>query len=583
MIISVTTVYGSVLLILAVIMVIRTVHLSRRPPPTTECKETDSDFIPLTDIRLHHFQEAIKFETISRESDDLNVEDIYNFGEYIIASFPNIHHNSSIVTWERVNNYSLLYHIQGSDPALQPYLLMAHMDVVPVTNLDKWDAPPFSGEIKDGFIYGRGTIDDKQNVMGILEATEFLLSRNIQPNRSFYIAFGHDEEVKGTNGAGHLARRLREKGVEKLNFIVDEGMPVLEGILDGVAVPVASVGVSEKGQLILKLSVEMPPGHSSIPPKESSIGILAQAVQRLEENPHPSMLGYGIETDMLEQLVPEMSYWRRLIISNIWLFRYPLSWIMSRKPTTNAVVRTVTAVTMFNAGVKLNVIPPLAEAVVNHRIHPSQTCQEVIDYDRSVINDDRVKIEVLTAMEPHPTSNYGDLDFGYQVLKTSVKQLWPKATVVPAILVGNTDTIFYLNFTKNVYRFSPTHMFPGDPERFHGLNERISLKNYAQVINFFYHLIRNSDKAGSTSICALKPTQDEPAERTGSYLWLPVGLGLCETERMGSCLWLPVGLGLCETERMGSYLWLPVGLGLCETERMGSYFWLPVGLGLSKT
>ncbi|GFS21878.1 N-fatty-acyl-amino acid synthase/hydrolase PM20D1.1 [Elysia marginata] len=402
-------VVASAVLLLVVVLVVRTVHLSRRPPQTSECKPTDSDFIPLNDERLQRFQKAISFESVSRDDGDSNSDEMFRYGEFIIASFPHIHRHSPLVTWERVNNLSLLYHVQGSDPSLRPYLLMAHTDVVPVTNLDQWNAPPFSGEVKDGFIYGRGTIDDKNNVMGILEATEFMLASKIRPQRSFYVALGHDEEIRGYQGAGLVAKRLAEKGVKEFEFIVDEGMAVFEGIIDGVSSPVASVGVSEKGMIVVKLSVEMPPGHSSMPPKETPITVLANAVKRLADNPQPSMLGYGVETDMFESLVPE-----------------------------------------------------------------------VLDYDRAVIGDPRVKMEVIQAMEPHPVAGYRDTDFGYQV----------------TIMVGNTDTIHYLNFTGDVYRFSPTHMFPGDPERFHGINERMSVKNYEQVINFFYHLIRNADQAG---------------------------------------------------------------------------------------
>ncbi|KAK3768934.1 hypothetical protein RRG08_060370 [Elysia crispata] len=495
----------SAILLLAVVLIVRTVNLSREPAQKSQCRQTDSDFIPLNEERLQRFQIALGFESVSRDSGDSNTDEIFKMGEFIIASFPHIHRHSPLVTWERVNNLSLLYHIQGSDPSLKPYLLMAHIDVVPVTNLDQWDAPPFSGEVKDGFIYGRGTIDDKNNVMGILEAIEFMLSSKIKPKRSFYISFGHDEETNKCEGAASVANRLREKGVDQFHFIVDEGVPVFDGIFESVDGPIASVGVTEKGYVELNLSVELPPGHSSMPPRETAIGILARAVQRLEENPHPSMLGSGIETDMLESLVPKMSYLQRVVISNIWLFRYPVSWVLSKMPMTNALIRTVTAVTIFNSGIKFNIVPPLAEAIVNHRVHPSQTVKEVVDYDRAVINDPRVKIEVLYSMEPHPVAGHGESDFGYQVLRTSIKQLWPHATVSPAILVGNTDTIHFLNLSTNVYRFSPTHMFPGDPERFHGINERMSVKNYEQVINFFYHLIRNADQAGLSPVHSAHP------------------------------------------------------------------------------
>ncbi|RUS75375.1 hypothetical protein EGW08_016865, partial [Elysia chlorotica] len=377
----------SATLLLAVVLIVRTVHLSRRPAQASECKPTDSDFIPLSEERLQRFQNALRFESVSHDSGDSNYEEMFKFGEFIIASFPHIHRLSPLVSWERVNNLSLLYEIRGSEPGLKPYLLMAHIDVVPVSNLDQWDAPPFSGQVKDGFIYGRGTIDDKNNLMGILEATEFMLASNIQPKRSLYISFGHDEETRGNDGAAQVAERLKEKGVTEFEFVVDEGMTVLEDIVDGVAGPVA----------------------------------------RLEENPHPGMLGSGVETDMFENLVPTVS-----VAVTLCLVQQTVSMaaglkreFLSKSPLTNSMIRTVTAVTIFNSGIKLNIVPPKAEATVNHRMHTSQTVQEVLDYDRAVIADPRVKMELVYSMEPHPVSGYGQSDFGYQVSR-AVEQ-WGRA------------------------------------------------------------------------------------------------------------------------------------------------------------
>ncbi|CAL1545093.1 unnamed protein product [Lymnaea stagnalis] len=489
--------------VLLSVLVSRTVYFSQKSSPVMECKTTDADFIVLSNLRLNRFQTALQFQTISKSAEDYNREALQNFGDFIVKNFPHLH-NSSLVELEYVGNYSLLYGVKGSNPQLKPYLLMSHLDVVPATNLEEWDAPPFSGDILNDHIYGRGSIDVKQCVMGILEAVEFLLSTGIQPKRSFYIAFGHDEEVQGNSGAKMISKRLKEKGVHTLEFISDEGLPLTEGIIPGIGKAVARqvsiVGVSEKGQVLLRLSVQDAPGHSSMPPKESTIGILAKAIHKLESNPHPSMLGYGAETAMLEQLAPEMNVIQRFVIANIWLFKPLLSWIMSQKPLTNAMIRTVTAVTIFNAGVKNNIIPPLAEAVVNHRVHPSQTIEEVVEYDRAIIADSRVKIKIESFTDPHPIAGFTDNDFGFQALKTSIRQVWPGSLVVPGIMLANTDTRHYLNFTSNVYRFSPTYMFPGDQNRFHGINERISIKNYEQVINFFYHLIRNSDQTGVTSV-----------------------------------------------------------------------------------
>lgn len=478
---------------LTIVVVIRTFTFQVRNDPVRKCKSSDADFIPLTEKRLENFRQALRCETVSRDFHDYNREELARLGKLILEAFPAVH-SSPVVTQEFVANYSLLYTVQGTDQSLTPYLLASHLDVVPA-DPSQWEASPFAADIIDDFIYARGTIDDKHGVMATLEALEFLLSNGFQPRRSFYLAFGHDEEVSGLEGAHNIAQTLKGRGVETLEFVADEGMTVVNNVVPGVSKPVALIGTSEKGQVVLRLKVEGPTGHSSMPTQHNTIGILARAVHRLETNPHPSKFGYGPEKAMFEHLAADMQLGQRMVMSNLWLFGPVVNWVLSQKPATNAMLRTVTSTTKFNAGIKDNIIPPVAEAIVNHRIHPSQTVQEVIDYDRGIINDDRVKIEVKNFIDPHPLSPHGDKDFGYQVMKNSIRQVWADAVVAPGVLVGNTDTRHYLPFTHNVYRFSPTFMFPDDIARFHGINERISTKNYEQAINFYHHLILNADEA----------------------------------------------------------------------------------------
>ncbi|KAK7489673.1 hypothetical protein BaRGS_00019068 [Batillaria attramentaria] len=481
-------------LVVSAVVVIRTFTLKVRTDSVVKCSSSDADFIPLTEKRLKNFQTALRFETVSRDRHDYSRHELAQLCQFIIQAYP-VLHSSPHVKHELVANYSLLYTVRGSDSSLTPYLLASHLDVVPADQ-SQWEAPPFSADIINDFIYARGTIDDKHGVMGILEALEYLLSNGFQARRSFYVAFGHDEEVTGLDGAYNLAETLRSRGVTKLEFISDEGLTVVHGIVPGLTKSAGLIGTAEKGQVVLKLKVKAGTGHSSMPPPENSISILAKAIHRLESNPHPSMFGYGPEGEMFEHLASDMQLPHRLVMSNLWLFRPLVSWVLSQKPATNAIVRTVTGITKFNAGIKDNVIPPEAEAIVNHRIHPAQTVQEVIDYDRYIIGDDRVEIVVKGAMEPHPIAPSGPDDFGYQVVKNSIRQVWTEAVVAPGVMIGNTDTRHYLQFTHNVYRFSPTFMYPNDTTRFHGINERISKKNYEQAINFYHHLILNANEAG---------------------------------------------------------------------------------------
>ncbi|XP_052781175.1 N-fatty-acyl-amino acid synthase/hydrolase PM20D1.2-like isoform X2 [Mya arenaria] len=484
-----------VFLSLVAIVLIRTFTLNVRNIDVSECTSSDADFIEvgIHSDALKRFREALRIKTVAREPHDYNSAELLQLVDYIIAAYPTVH-ESPLVQYEVVANLSLLYTVKGEDPTLTPYLLMAHLDVVPAEP-EKWEADPFSADIIGDFVYARGTIDFKHGVMGILEALNYYVSLGRAPERGFYVAFGHDEEVTGLDGAKAISEVLWKRGVRKFEFIVDEGLTVTNQIIPGMTSQTALVGVSEKGYMDLELRVVGSPGHSSMPPPESTIGILAAAVARLERNPLPSMLGYGPERETFEHLAPYMQFPYKVVMCNLWLFKPVISWVMSRKPATNAIIRTVTAVTMFNAGIKINVNAPEATAYVNHRIHPAQSIQEVVDYDRGIINDERVQIKVIASMDPHPIALSGEEDFGYQTVKNSIRQIWNNTYVAPGTMIGNTDTKHYLRMTHNVYRFSPTVMYPPDVKRFHGDNERISIKNYEQAVNFYYHLMVNANKA----------------------------------------------------------------------------------------
>ncbi|XP_024149730.1 N-fatty-acyl-amino acid synthase/hydrolase PM20D1.2 isoform X2 [Oryzias melastigma] len=439
---------------------------------------------------LAKFKEAIRIPTVSSET-EINTTALNHFGELLRKAFPTVF-SSSLVQHELVANYSHLFYVRGSQPDLVPYMLLAHIDVVPATESDGWEAPPFSAKEIDGFIYGRGTIDDKNSLMAILQALEYLLIKGYAPRRGFYIGFGHDEEVRGYNGAMNIVRLLKQRNVE-LSFVLDEGLAVMDGIIRGLEGPAALIGLSEKGSANVKLSVSMTPGHSSIPPRESSIGILSAAIKRLEDNPMPRLFGLGPERETFEHLAHKFSLPLKFVMSNLWLFSSVLSRIFERKPDMNAFVRTTTAVTMFNAGVKVNVIPSYAEAYVNLRIHSAQTLQEVMGLVEATVGDPRVKVELVDGFDPLPVSSADERSFGFQIIKKTVLDVFPTVTVAPGICIGNTDSRHFKELSKDIYRFSPNWFKPGDIQRFHGINERISKKNYEEMIQFYFRLIQNCD------------------------------------------------------------------------------------------
>ncbi|XP_054032412.1 N-fatty-acyl-amino acid synthase/hydrolase PM20D1 [Dryobates pubescens] len=434
---------------------------------------------------------AIRIPTVSISPEELNTTAMAEFGHYIQEVFPAVF-SSKFIQHEVVGQYSHLFTVQGSDPDLMPYMLLAHMDVVPAPP-EGWDFPPFSAAEHQGFIYGRGALDNKNSAIGILQALEFLLRRNYRPHRSFYVGIGHDEEVSGWKGAMKMAALLEARGV-KLSFLLDEGSGILDGIIAGVQKPVALVAITEKGSITLNFTVDREPGHSSVPPKETSIGILAAAMARLEQNPLRNLFGRGPELLTMEHLAAEFRFPLNLIMSNLWLFSPLVSRILAWKPSTNALIRTTTAVTMFNAGIKVNVIPSSAKATVNFRIHSAETAAEVLEVVKSIIADERVKIEVVDAFDPLPISPWDEQTFGVHLLQRTILDTFPAVdSVVPGTCIGNTDSRHFTNLTAAIYRFNPILLGPGDLPRIHGLNERISVESFEKQVEFLFQLIKNCD------------------------------------------------------------------------------------------
>ncbi|XP_019720755.1 N-fatty-acyl-amino acid synthase/hydrolase PM20D1.2 isoform X1 [Hippocampus comes] len=440
---------------------------------------------------LAHFQEAVRIPTVSFSPTESNTTALLHFNSFLRRAFPTLF-TSSLVHHEVVANYSHLFWVPGLQPQLLPYLLLAHIDVVPATESDGWVTPPFSGQEIDGFIYGRGTMDDKSSLMGILQALEYLLMKGYAPQRGFYIGLGHDEEVSGHQGAMNIVRVLKQRNV-RLSFVLDEGLAVLDGVVSGLNGPAALIGVSEKGLAIVKLSVSTLPGHASMPARESSIGILAAAVKRLEDNPMPMLFGHGPERQTFEQLAHKFGLPLKFILSNLWLFSPLVGRFLEQKSDSNAFVRTTTAVTIFHAGVKSNVIPSHAEAYVNLRIHSAQSLQEVLDLIKFTVGDERVKMELIEGFDPLPVSSSDENSYGFQIIKKTVLDMFPTVTVAPGICVGNTDSRHFKDLTNGIYRFAPLWFKPGDAKRFHGINERISKKNYEELVLFYSRLIQNCD------------------------------------------------------------------------------------------
>jgi carboxypeptidase PM20D1 len=351
-----------------------------------------------------------------------------------------------------------------------------------------WSHPPFAGELDDGYIWGRGAMDDKGSLIAILEAVETLVSRGFRPKRTVHLVLGHDEEVGGERGAAAVAKLLESRGVRAL-FVLDEGGAIAEGFMPGLDRPIATVGVAEKGAASVEIAVEVEGGHSSVPPRQTAIGILSRALVRLEDNPLPGGI-QGPFRDMLLTLGREMPFSRRLALANLWLFGPLVERQLSHIPAADSMMRTSTAVTIVEGGVKANVLPSKARAVVNFRIAPGDTVESVLDHVRRVTADPRVKVvEARETREPSPVSSTDSE--GYRRIERAILEIFPEAVVTPYLLPGGTDSRHLTALTPDVYRFGALRVSSDDLKRAHGTDERISVDGLAQMVAFYLQLLGN--------------------------------------------------------------------------------------------
>lgn len=439
---------------------------------------------PIDAATVERLAAAIRIPTISTETAPAPAAVLDAFHAHLAASYPRVHAQLRL---EKVAGHSLLFTWPGTDPAAPALLLAAHQDVVPIegTSEAKWTHPPFAGVVADGFVWGRGTIDDKMSVIAILEAVERMLARGQRPRQTVYLAFGHDEE-RGGEGARTMAALLKGRGA-RIGLALDEGYAVLDGVLPGVAVPVAVVGMAEKGYVSVELTAGGAGGHSSMPTPDNAAVRIARAVDRLAADPFPARL-QGLTGDMLTSVAPYMDWPMRAAIANRWLTGGLITRQLIGNPRTAAALRTTTAPTIIAGGTKDNVLPQSARAVVNHRILPSNTIASVVARDRATIDDAAVTVRALPGgHDPsRPASTEGE---DYRRVAAALRATYPQAPVAPGLVLGATDGRFYEGLARSTLRFTPMTMKPADLARFHGNDERVSIEDYARAIGFYERLI----------------------------------------------------------------------------------------------
>jgi carboxypeptidase PM20D1 len=436
---------------------------------------------------------GIRIRTISVDGQPADAQAFRDMAELLESAFPRVHAD---LTRETIADHSLLYRWEGQDPKLPPVLFSAHMDVVPADpeTLDAWTYPPFSGQIADGMIWGRGALDMKQSLFSMMEAAETLLARGHRPKRTVLFAFTHDEEI-GATGAAAIAKTLTERGV-RLHMTLDEGLMVTNGVVPNVEPPVVLVGVAQKGYLTIELIARSTGGHSSMPPKETAVSHLVAAVATLMADPPAARL-QSPTSDMLASLAPEMPFSQRFALANAWLLEPIILSMLENVVATDAVVRTTMAPTMLSGGVAENVLPQSARATINFRILPGDTIEQIIAEVRRKIDDPEIEIRVVG--EPSPPSKVSDLwSRAARPLVDAVRTVFPNAVLAPGLAVSISDTRRYGGTTEQSFFFLPTRIDGSDLDRIHGVNERLAVESYGGMVQFYAQFIVNLSAAVET-------------------------------------------------------------------------------------
>ena len=475
----------SLLFLLIVILTINTLRQGSKQLTVTPAAVIQIDEVAVA-ARL---AKALRFQTLS-SLDPANsaLAEFKQLHAHMKQAFPLVH---SKLKLETIGTASLLYQWEGSDSLAKPILLMAHQDVVPIApDTEKnWQHAPFDGVISDAYIWGRGAWDDKGNLFAMLEAVEALLAKGFVPRQTIYLAFGHDEEAGGLQGAKQMAKLLKERSL-KFDYILDEGLFITEGMIKGLAPSAALIGIAEKGYVTVQLDLDATPGHSSMPSQKTAIGMMSVALARLENQQFSAEIR-DVAQEMFETIAPEMHGLNRVLLSNLWLFKPLVQYELSKASATNATLRTTTALTMIHAGIKDNVLPGHIEATVNFRTMPGDTQATVLQHVKKAVANDDVRMKVADGNSE--SSKISPIDSAaYHTLNKSIREVFTNTIVAPGLMLGATDSRHFDGLSENVFKFSPVRAAADDLPRFHGTNERISIKNYVEMIRFYHQLLGNS-------------------------------------------------------------------------------------------
>ena len=465
------------LLILAAVLVFNTWRYTNPIPSYPAVAITG-----ISDSAAIHLGEAIRIKTISfGDTLPIDTTEFNKFRSFLETTYPTVHRQLPRMIF---SEFSYVYTWKGKDSTLQPLVIMAHMDVVPVEAVaeKKWSVPSFSGLIKEDTVWGRGAVDDKASAIAIFEAAEQLLKENVQPQQTIYLCFGHDEEIAGKRGAAKISAWFKQQNIRP-QLVLDEGGQVDTEHFKDLKRPVAVIGVGEKGYVNIDLTVEIAGGHSSMPNKETAIDVLNKAIEKIRAKQMPARITAPV-AELFSRIGPGGSYMYRMALSNQWLFKPMLISQLEKSKESNAMIHTTLVPTIVKAGIKDNVIPSVAKATFNSRTLPGQSSDDVINFVKQAVNDDRVVVQKQTISLMEPSALTATDNAMFKKLEAIVYKTVPDVVVSPYLVIGATDSRYFRPFSNAVLNFIPMQNARG----FHGIDERIPVSDLKRII-FFYKML----------------------------------------------------------------------------------------------
>ena len=469
----------AVVVIFLAVIIIRALNFSPKAQPKVSENEEKFD----SDRAINNLCELVKCKTVSYR--DSSLEDNAEF-EKFIDSLPNLYPNVfKTCEFNKLDDRGLLFKWKGRKDGA-PAVMMAHYDVVPV-NEDAWDMPAFEAIIKDGCVWGRGTLDTKVTFNGVMFAADHLIAEGFTPENDVYFAFSGGEEVNG-KGAVNIVDWFEKEGIEPA-FVIDEGGAVVENVFPGVTKPCGLIGIAEKGMMDVKYTVKSGGGHASAPKPNAPVDRLCKACNKMLDNPFKMKLTPPA-AEMFDTLGRYSSFVYKVIFANIKIFLPVLDMICKKSGgELNALMRTTVAFTQMKGSAASNVIPPEASLVSNIRLNPADTMESGLEYIKKTIDDDKVEVSVIHGMNPSRISRT-DCE-GWDKVASAVASTWKGCIVSPYLMVQCSDSRHYGRISDKVYRFSAMDLTSEERATIHGNNERIRIDCANRAVEFYIRLMRS--------------------------------------------------------------------------------------------